>query len=420
MIEIQEEFNKLERASLVAVKLPENSLIIVEENLSELELLSQTAGAEVIAKFIQHLEKPNPATYIGKGKIEEIASFIQDNDIDIIIFDDELSPTQTRNLQNAFNKKVIDRTSLILSIFAKHARTKEAKLQVELAQSQYMLSRLTKLWSHLSKQYGGIGTKGPGETQLETDRRILKDRIAILKKKIDQIETQHDIKTANRENIFKCALVGYTNAGKSTLMNLLTDANVLVENKLFATLDSTTRLCYYNNKKFLLSDTVGFIQKLPHNLIASFRSTLKEVTSADLIIIVVDISNKAFKDHLNVVLDTLNELKCTNKEKILVFNKFDALQNKSIIKDIKIEFPNAVIISALQKININELLTKIEYHITNSVETYKIELNQAQTNLITEIYKHTDVVEINYKDDENIEVSFRCRPYIYKNILAKL
>lgn len=203
-------------------------------------------------------------------------------------------------------------------------------------------------------------------------------------------------------------------------MNLLTDANVLVENKLFATLDSTTRLCYYNNKKFLLSDTVGFIQKLPHNLIASFRSTLKEVTSADLIIIVVDISNKAFKDHLNVVLDTLNELKCTNKEKILVFNKFDALQNKSIIKDIKIEFPDAVIISALQKININELLTKIEYHITNSVETYKIELNQAQTNLITEIYKHTDVVEINYKDDENIEVSFRCRPYIYKNILAQL
>lgn len=415
MINVLDEYNYQERAVLVTVKFPALSYDNINEHLDELELLAETAGAVTVAKFIQPLEKPVAATYIGKGKIAEIQNYIETNDVDIVIFDDELTPTQTRNLQTAFNRKVIDRTTLILSIFAKHAKTKEAKLQVELAQSMYMLTRLTRLWTHLSKQYGGIGTKGPGETQLETDRRILKDRIALLKEKIDKIETEHKIKSANRDKIFKCSLVGYTNAGKSTLMNLLTDANILAEDKLFATIDSTTRLCKINNREFLLSDTVGFIRKLPHNLIASFRSTLKEVELADLILIVIDVSHPFYEEHIKVVLDTLNELKCDKKDRLFVFNKFDILQDKSKIEQIRNTYQNAVIISAKEKLNINELLNKIMEFIDSQKKVYKYKVLPSNGKLISDIYKNCEVLNVEYIDDY-IVFEFKCPENIFKSM----
>ena len=417
MINVAEEYNYIERAVLVTIKFPALSFDEINEHLDELELLAVTAGANTIAKFIQSLDKPNPATYIGKGKLYEIQQFVEENDIDLIIFDEELTPTQTRNLQNILNRKVIDRTSLILSIFAKHAKTKEAKLQVELAQSTYMLSRLTRLWTHLSKQYGGIGTKGPGETQLETDRRILKDRIALLKEKIQKIETEHKTKSSNRSEIFKCSLVGYTNAGKSTIMNLLTNANVLAEDKLFATLDSTTRYCKFENKEFLLSDTVGFIRKLPHNLIASFRSTLKEVELADLILIVIDISHPFFEDHIKVVLDTLKELNCDKKDKLFVLNKFDVLKDKNKIEEIIVKYPQSVIISAKEKLNINQLLNKIKESIEKQSKFYQLRINAGNGKLLSKIYNLCDVKSVNY-DGDTVIIDFVCSEEVF-NTLSK-
>jgi len=280
----------MEKAMLVSIKQQNESKFVVEEHLDELEMLADTAGAETILKVIQDRPFPDKTFFVGKGKAEELAELVTLNDIVIVIFDSDLSPTQARNLEKVIDRKIIDRSGLILDIFASRAQTKQAKTQVELAQLQYMLPRLTRAWTHLSKQHGGIGTKGPGETQIETDRRLIRTRISKLKEILLAIDKQDKTKSMNRSEFLKASLVGYTNAGKSTFLNLLTEADVLAENKLFATLDSTTRAFEMEkDKKILLSDTVGFIRKLPHNLIASFKSTLNVVKDADLILHVIDI-----------------------------------------------------------------------------------------------------------------------------------
>ena len=295
-----------------------------QEYLDELEFLAETAGAITDKRFVQRLQLPNPRTFVGTGKLEEIRVYIKEQDIDLVVFDDELSPSQLRNIEKELECRVLDRNILILDIFASRARTSHAKTQVELAQMQYMLPRLKRLWTHLERQKGGIGLRGPGESQIETDRRIIQTRIALLKEKLKEIDKQMSIQRGNRGQLVRVALVGYTNVGKSTIMNLLSKSEVFAENKLFATLDTTVRKVVIENLPFLLTDTVGFIRKLPHQLVESFKSTLDEVREADLLIHVVDISHTTFEDHMRVVNETLLELDNKDKPTILVFNKIDA------------------------------------------------------------------------------------------------
>lgn len=295
-----------------------------KEYLDELEFLAETAGAMTDRRFVQRLQIPNARTFVGTGKLEEIRVYIKEEDIDLVIFDDELSPSQLRNIEKELECRVLDRNILILDIFASRARTSHAKTQVELAQMQYMLPRLKRLWTHLERQKGGIGLRGPGESQIETDRRIIQTRIALLKEKLKEIDKQMAVQRGNRGQLVRVALVGYTNVGKSTLMNLLSKSDVFAENKLFATLDTTVRKVVIENLPFLLTDTVGFIRKLPHQLVESFKSTLDEVREADLLIHVVDISHPQFEDQINVVKETLLELDNSDKPTILVFNKIDA------------------------------------------------------------------------------------------------
>ncbi|MCK9168271.1 MAG: GTPase HflX, partial [Bacteroidales bacterium] len=299
---------QLERAVLIGLVTRETSQERAEEYLKELEFLVETAGGQCEKIFIQKLDSPNPRTYVGSGKLEEIHHFVEDQAIDVVVFDDELSPSQVRNLEHVFNVKVLDRTNLILDIFASRARTAHAKVQVELAQYQYLLPRLTRMWTHLERQQGGIGMRGPGETEIETDRRIIRDRISLLKIKLSQIDKQMATQRGNRGKMVRVALVGYTNVGKSTIMNLLSKSEVFAENKLFATLDTTVRKMVIRNLPFLLSDTVGFIRKLPHGLVESFKSTLDEVREADLLIHVVDISHPDHENHVDVVKNTLHEI----------------------------------------------------------------------------------------------------------------
>lgn len=318
---------KQETAILVGLIYQHQDEELLKEYLDELAFLSETAGAIPIKRFTQKLEKPNVATFIGTGKLEEIKIFVKEHDADMIIFDDELTPSQQRNIEKALGIKVLDRNNLILDIFASRARTAHAKTQVELAQYQYLLPRLTGMWTHLEKQRGGIGMKGPGETEIETDRRIVRDRISLLKKKLETIDKQMSTQRKNRGQLVRAALVGYTNVGKSTLMNLLSKSDVFAENKLFATLDTTVRKVVVKNLPFLLSDTVGFIRKLPTHLIESFKSTLDEVREADLLLHVVDISHPNFEDHIHTVNQTLIEIEGHDKPTILIFNKIDAYQH---------------------------------------------------------------------------------------------
>ncbi|MGV8140033.1 MAG: GTPase HflX [Mangrovibacterium sp.] len=297
-----------------------------KEYLDELEFLADTAGAVVKKKFFQRLDVPNSATFVGSGKLMEIQDYVTINDIDTVIFDDELSPTQLRNIERTLERKVLDRTNLILDIFAKRAQTAHAKTQVELAQYQYMLPRLTRLWTHLERQRGGIGLRGPGETQIETDRRIILDKIARLKEQLIKIDKQKASQRKNRGKMVRVALVGYTNVGKSTIMNVLSKSEVFAENKLFATLDTTVRKVVIENLPFLLSDTVGFIRKLPHDLVESFKSTLDEVREADLLVHVVDISHPGFEEQIRTVNQTLSDINAGDKPTIFVFNKIDAFQ----------------------------------------------------------------------------------------------
>jgi GTP-binding protein HflX len=315
-----------ESCVLVGVITSEINEEIAKEHLDELEFLAETAGAISVAKFLQKLPYPNPRTYVGTGKIEEIRHYIKAENIEMVIFDDELSPSQLRNIERELECKVLDRTILILDIFASRARTYHAKTQVELAQLQYMLPRLTRMWTHLERQKGGIGLRGPGESQIETDRRIIQQRISLMKERLKEIDKQMTVQRSNRGQLVRVALVGYTNVGKSTLMNLLSKSDVFAENKLFATLDTTVRKVVIDNLPLLLTDTVGFIRKLPQQLMESFKSTLDEVREADLLVHVLDIAHPNFEDHYSVVTETLNEIDKTEKPTIIVFNKIDIYQ----------------------------------------------------------------------------------------------
>jgi len=295
----------------------------VNEYLDELAFLVDTAGGVPLKKFIQNLPYPDPKTYLGSGKLQDVADYIKENKVNIAVFDDELSPSQIRNIEIVLNCKVLDRTHLILDIFSKRAQTAHAKAQVELAQYQYLLPRLTKMWTHLEKQRGGIGMRGPGEKEIETDRRIIRDRIALLKKKLKEIDRQKETQRSHRDQYVRVALVGYTNVGKSTLMNLLSKSDVFAEDKLFATLDTTVRKVIINNLPFLLSDTVGFIRKLPTSLIESFKSTLDEIRETDLLLHIVDISHPDFEGQIEVVNQTLAEIGAINKPVVIIFNKID-------------------------------------------------------------------------------------------------
>ncbi len=308
---------------MIGVITPEISEGSARDYLDELAFLAETAGAVPVRKFLQRVEHPNPRTFVNKGKIEEIAAFVAAGDITLAIFDDELTPSQMRNIEKDLNCRIIDRTNLILDIFAGRARTSHARTQVELAQYQYLLPRLTGMWTHLERQRGGIGLRGPGETEIETDRRIIRDKITKLKEQLKKIDTQMNTRRKGREMMVRVALVGYTNVGKSTLMNQISKTDLFAENKLFATLDTTVRKVVLGNLPFLLSDTVGFIRKLPHDLVESFKSTLDEVREADLLLHVIDISHPGFEEQVEVVNATLRELGSLNKPTVLVFNKTD-------------------------------------------------------------------------------------------------
>jgi len=312
-----------ERAILVGIIYPGQDEREVDDFLGELSFLTDTAGAVPVKRFVQKLDVPNPRTFVGSGKIGEISAFVRENSIDIAIFDDELSPTQIRNIEKELGCRILDRTNLILDIFARRARTSHARTQVELAQYQYLLPRLTGMWTHLERQRGGIGLRGPGETEIETDRRIIRDKISLLKTQLKKIDTQMATQRKSRGKMVRVALVGYTNVGKSTIMNLISKSEVFAENKLFATLDTTVRKVVIENLPFLLSDTVGFIRKLPHDLVESFKSTLDEVRESDMLVHIVDISHPNFEEQINVVNETLRELKIIEKPLLIVFNKID-------------------------------------------------------------------------------------------------
>lgn len=353
---------KQETAVLVGVITPNETEEQEREYLDELSFLVETAGGKTIRYFTQKALRPDVRTYVGKGKLEEVKAFMKAEEIDMAVFDDELSPSQLRNIERELDCKVLDRSSLILDIFADRAQSAQAKTQVELAQCQYMLPRLKRMWTHLERQKGGIGMRGPGESQIETDRRIILNKIDLLKERLELIDRQNETQRKNRVELIRVALVGYTNVGKSTIMNLLSKSDILAENKLFATLDTTVRKVVIDNLPFLLSDTVGFIRKLPHNLIESFKSTLSEVKEADILLHVVDVSHPNFEDHMHVVNETLKEMDALDKPMIVVFNKVDAYkleEGKMSIEDFRNSWMSkdnspAIFISALQKENVEE------------------------------------------------------------------
>ena len=357
------ENNKIsyEKAVLIGVINSTQNESTVKDYLNELSFLTETAGGVVSKTFIQKVDSPNPKTFIGSGKIIEIQSYCKNNNIGSVIFDDELSPTQQLNLEKILKAKIIDRTGLILDIFAQRATTSYAKNQVELAQYQYLMPRLKGLWTHLERQKGGIGMRGPGETEIETDRRIVRDRISLLKKKLSNIDKQMSVQRGYRGSLVRVALVGYTNVGKSTLMNLITKSDVFAENKLFATLDTTVRKMVIRNLPFLVTDTVGFIRKLPTQLIESFKSTLNEITESDLLLHIVDISHPNYEEHIDSVNEILGQIDSSDKPLILVYNKIDSIDDYSFIELNKSD--EKEYISAQKKININQLKEKIFKHV---------------------------------------------------------
>ena len=345
-----------ENTVIVGVVNREQGESVVKDYLDELSFLSETAGGVVKKRFIQKLDSPNPKTFIGTGKISEIQVYNKKNDISSVIFDDELSPTQQGNLERILKCKIIDRTGLILDIFAQRAKTSYAKNQVELAQYQYLMPRLKGLWTHLERQKGGIGMRGPGETEIETDRRIVRDKISLLKNKLKNIDRQMSVQRGNRGSLVRVALVGYTNVGKSTLMNLISKSKVFAEDKLFATLDTTVRKIVVENLPFLITDTVGFIRKLPTQLVESFKSTFNEITESDLILHIVDISHPNYDDHIDSVNSILEQIKCSNKPSVIVFNKMDKL-NEEELENFKFKDNHGsnLFISAYKKINLDKL-----------------------------------------------------------------
>jgi GTP-binding protein HflX len=415
---LEKEVINFEKTAIVGIVTQNQSEEKLREYLDELEFLTFTAGGKVVKRFSQKMERPNPKTFVGTGKIEEIHQFVKENDISTLIFDDELSPSQQKNISKIIEEcKILDRTHLILDIFAQRAETSYARTQVELAQCQYLLPRLSGMWTHLERQKGGIGMRGPGETEIETDRRIVRDRIALLKEKIKSIDKQMGTQRGNRGAMVRVALVGYTNVGKSTLMNAVGKSDVFVENKLFATLDTTVRKVVIKNLPFLLSDTVGFIRKLPTQLVDSFKSTLDEVREADLLLHVVDISHPEFEDQIESVNKTLLDIKCNDKPVIMVFNKIDAYKPLTIDEDDlmtektprhftleewkatwmnKVGEQNALFISATHKENFEEFRERV-YEAVRHIHITRFPYNK----FLYPDYK--DAVEKEDKEEEEIE-----------------
>lgn len=415
---LEKEVINFEKTAIVGIVTQNQSEEKLREYLDELEFLTFTAGGEVVKRFSQKMERPNPKTFVGTGKIEEIHQFVKENDISTLVFDDELSPSQQKNISKIIVEcKILDRTHLILDIFAQRAETSYARTQVELAQCQYLLPRLSGMWTHLERQKGGIGMRGPGETEIETDRRIVRDRIALLKEKIKSIDKQMGTQRGNRGAMVRVALVGYTNVGKSTLMNAVGKSDVFVENKLFATLDTTVRKVVIKNLPFLLSDTVGFIRKLPTQLVDSFKSTLDEVREADLLLHVVDISHPEFEDHIASVNQTLLDIKANEKPVIMVFNKIDAYKHLTIDEDdlmtektprhytleewkstwmSRVGEQNALFISATKKENFEEFRERV-YEAVRHIHITRFPYNK----FLYPDYK--DAVEKEDKDEEETE-----------------
>lgn len=401
-----------ERALLVGVSLP-NAQIGIQDTLDELALLADTAGAEVVDCSVQERAQIDPTTFVGRGKVDEIKAQAKALDVEVVIFDDDLSPAQTRNLESAIQRKIIDRSRLILDIFANRARTREAQTQVELAQLTYMLPRLTRQWTHLSRQAGGggasggIGTRGPGETQLEVDRRATRTRINRLEKALTKIVRQRETGRQKREGVFSAALVGYTNAGKSTLLRALSGANVLVENRLFATLDSTTRRVHLGyNRDILLTDTVGFIRKLPHHLIASFRSTLEEAVTADLLLHVVDASYTHCEEQIEIVYQVLTDLEIEDRPTLIVFNKADLLADEARSRRLESAYPDAVWVSGLTGDGMDRLRHVIYRHLEGSRVTLSLNIPQAEGKLLSDLHRVGEVLNTKYRGN-NVLLTIR-------------
>lgn len=381
-----------------------------EDHLEELALLADTAGAVVTDKVIQEKGKIDPAFYVGRGKAEELSELAQKHHADLIIFDDDLSPAQIRNLEGLSDKKILDRSGLILDIFAGRAKTREAKTQVELAQLKYLLPRLTRQWTHLSRQVGGIGTRGPGETQLEVDRRLIGKRISKLTADLVKIKKQRDVRRRGRELTIKAALVGYTNAGKSTLLNTLTDSKVFVEDRLFATLDPTIRrLKIDDHSDLLLIDTVGFIRKLPHNLVASFMSTLEEAIVADLLLHVVDISHPLVIEQISVVKEVLNELEILNTPTIYVFNKIDKLEQKGLVQRFKKEYEHAVFVSATKGMFLEDLKKEMVKMSSEAIVDLELTLDISDSETVSKIHRLSEVLESDYQEN-TVTLNLRTTP----------
>jgi len=390
-----------ERAIIVGAVLRGEDRQVIEEYLDELTLLADTAGAKVVQRMVQERQTPDPAFYVGKGKAEQIRLACEENDVNLVIFDDDLSGVQIRNLEKLIGRRVLDRSALILDIFAKRARTSEAKVQVEMAQLKYNLSRLAGQWRHFSQQYGIIGTKGPGEKQIEVDRRLIKRRLALLREKVESVSRQRQLRRIPREGIPKFALVGYTNAGKSTLLNALSGSDSFVEDRLFATLDTYTRRIYLSSSiRALLVDTVGFIRKLPPDLVASFKSTLEEITFSDYILHVVDISSRTFREQIQIVEETLNQLGCASRPTLIVFNKIDKVEDFEKVKTLLKEYAsNSVAISAERHINLEKLKSKmLELMKLEIVEkSFRIKPNQADK--LANILSIAELVEERHRSD---------------------
>lgn len=388
----------------------------------ELTALAETAGADVVAVLMQALPAPNAATVIGPGKLAELKQTIDETDADLVIFDADLTPGQMKNLLQKTEKKIVDRSSLILDIFARHARTHEAQLQVELAQMEYYLPRLTRQWTHLSRQEGGIGTRGPtrgpGETQLEVDRRAVRKRIAYLRKKLDKIEQQRETRRKIRQHYQKVALVGYTNAGKSSLMNMLTDANTFVEDRLFATLDSTIRtLVLEDSREVLLIDTVGFIKKLPTHLVASFRSTLNETADADILMHVVDVSHPAFEEQIAVVLDILGDLGISGRPLLTVFNKIDRLKDRGLLTELAERYPQSVFTSATSGMGSTALRSELREILSKSEKSGTLTVPASASRLLAYMHEKAVVTEIRWEGN-TARVTFRAAPDVYNKIMT--
>ena len=391
-----------EKALLVGVIQPGMTESLIHEHLDELELLAETAGAKIAGRITQRVSKINPATFIGKGKAEELLNQAKELDVKLIVFDDELSPGQIKNYHKiSDNVKVLDRSGLILDIFQKHAKTKEARTQVDLAYMEYLLPRLTRQWTHLERQMGGIGTRaGMGETQIEIDRRLIRTRISKLKKELIRIEKERDTQSYRRQSEFRVSLVGYTNAGKSTLFKALTGSDVYIQDQLFATLDTTVRqLQIDESHPILLSDTVGFIRKLPHNLVASFKSTLKEVLEADLILVMLDISSSQIEDHFQTIENVLKDMGAQEIPQILVLNKVDLISDGNMIEKRQREFPNSVTVSAQQHLRLSELKSRILGKMEENFQTIDLEFPYDQGKTIAHAQEGVEVLKREYEEN---------------------